>query len=51
MLHRGHPAQVTRRQGRPYTLVLTKQDTLFAREHEEREQDEADLAALGHAGT
>jgi hypothetical protein len=44
-------SHVTRRQGRPYTLVLTKQDTLFARENEEREQDEADLAALGHAGT
>jgi len=40
-------SHVTRRQGRPYTLVLTKQDTLFAREHQEREQDEADLAALG----
>jgi hypothetical protein len=39
-------SHVTRRQGRPYTLVLTKQDTLFAREREERERDEADLAAL-----
>jgi hypothetical protein len=44
-------SHVTRRQGRPYTLVLTKQDTLFAREHEERERDEADLAALAHVGT
>lgn len=39
-------SHVTRRQGRPYTLVLTKQDALFAREREERERDEADLAAL-----
>jgi 2-oxoglutarate-Fe(II)-dependent oxygenase superfamily protein len=44
-------SHVTRRQGRPYTLVLTKQDTLFTREREQRERDEADLAALGHAGT
>ena len=41
---------VTRRQGRPYTLVLTKQDALFAREREERERDVADLAALEHTG-
>jgi len=26
--------------------VLTKQDTLFTREHEERQRDEADLAAV-----
>jgi len=39
-------SHVTRRQGRPYTLVLTKQDTLFTREHEERQRDEADLAAV-----
>jgi hypothetical protein len=44
-------SHVTRRQGRPYTLVLTKQETLFTRERQERERDEADLAALGHAGT
>ena len=43
-------SHVTRRQGRPYTLVLTKQDALFTREREERERDEADLAALEHAG-
>ncbi len=39
-------SHVTRRQGRPYTLVLTKQDALFAREREERERDEAELAAV-----
>jgi hypothetical protein len=44
-------SHITRRQGRPYTLVLTKQDTLFTREREERERDEADLAALAQVGT
>jgi hypothetical protein len=34
---------VTRRQGRPYTLVLNKTDTLFAREQEARIRDETDL--------
>jgi hypothetical protein len=43
-------SHITRRQGRPYTLVLTKLETLFAREREERGRDEADLAALGHTG-
>lgn len=42
-------SHVTRREGRPYTLVLRKQDTLFTREREERVRDEADLAALVHA--
>jgi predicted 2-oxoglutarate/Fe(II)-dependent dioxygenase YbiX len=37
---------VTRRQGRPYTLVLTKDETLFAREREARITDETDLAWL-----
>jgi hypothetical protein len=44
---------VTRRQGRPYTLVLTKTDTLFTREHEARARDQADLewlAAQWHPG-
>jgi len=37
---------VTRRQGRPYTLVLAKTDALFAREQEARARDETDLAWL-----
>ena len=37
---------VTRRQGRPYTLVLTKTDALFAREQEARTRDETDLEWL-----
>jgi hypothetical protein len=37
---------VTRRQGRPYTLVLHKTDALFAREHEARARDQADLEWL-----
>jgi hypothetical protein len=37
---------VTRRQGRPYTLVLNKTDALFAREHEARIRDETDLEWL-----
>ena len=44
---------VTRRQGRPYTLVLTKTDALFTREHEARARDQADLewlAAQWHPG-
>jgi hypothetical protein len=36
----------TRRQGRPYTLVLTKTDALFDRERQQRERDAADLAWL-----
>ncbi|HEV2343039.1 MAG TPA: 2OG-Fe(II) oxygenase [Actinocrinis sp.] len=36
----------TRRQGRPYTLVLTKQDKLFGAERAARAQDQADLAWL-----
>ena len=37
---------VTRRQGRPYTLVLNKTDALFAREQEARIRDETDLKWL-----
>jgi hypothetical protein len=37
---------VTRRQGRPCTLVLTKAETLFAREREARITDETDLEWL-----
>jgi hypothetical protein len=37
---------VTRREGRPYTLVLTKTGQLFGREQEARAADEADLAWL-----
>ena len=37
---------VTRRQGRPYTLVLNKTDALFAREREGRARDETDLVWL-----
>ena len=37
---------VTRRQGRPYTLVLNKTDALFAREQEGRNRDETDLEWL-----
>ena len=37
---------VTRRQGRPYTLVLNKTDALFAREQEARSRDETDLEWL-----
>ncbi|MFC4015729.1 hypothetical protein ACFOY2_51555 [Nonomuraea purpurea] len=36
----------TRRQGRPYTLVLTKTETLFERERLARERHESDLAWL-----
>ncbi len=37
---------VTRRQGRPFTLVLKKTEALFAREHEARIRDETDLEWL-----
>jgi len=37
---------VTRRQGSPYTLVLTKTEALFAREKNARIRDEADLEWL-----
>ena len=36
----------TRRQGRPYTLVLNKTEALFAREREARIRDETDLEWL-----
>jgi hypothetical protein len=39
-------SHVTRRQGRPYTLVLNKTDALFAREGEARIKDETDLKWL-----
>jgi hypothetical protein len=39
-------SHVTRRQGRPYTLVLNKTDTLFAREQEARARDQTDLEWL-----
>jgi hypothetical protein len=38
---------VTRRQGRPYTLVLKKTEALFAREQEARIRNETDLEWLG----
>jgi hypothetical protein len=37
----------TRRSGRPYTLVLTKAEALFAREREARQRDQTELAWLG----
>ena len=37
---------MTRRQGRPYTLVLNKTDALFTREQEARTRNETDLAWL-----
>jgi hypothetical protein len=37
---------VTRRQGRPYTLVLNKTEALFVGEQEARARDETDLAWL-----
>ena len=37
---------VARRQGRPFTLVLKKADTLFTREQEARTRDETDLEWL-----
>jgi predicted 2-oxoglutarate/Fe(II)-dependent dioxygenase YbiX len=42
---------VTRRQGRPYTLVLAKTDMLFGREQEARARDETDLAWLADQWT
>ena len=39
-------AHMTRRQGSPYTLVLTKTEALFAREQEARTRDETDLEWL-----
>jgi predicted 2-oxoglutarate/Fe(II)-dependent dioxygenase YbiX len=36
-------SHLTRRQGRPYTLVLIKTDALFAREREARIRDQSDL--------
>jgi predicted 2-oxoglutarate/Fe(II)-dependent dioxygenase YbiX len=36
----------TRRKGRPYTLVLTKTEALFAREQEARSRDQTDLEWL-----
>jgi hypothetical protein len=41
---------VTRRQGRPYTLVLNKTEALFAREQEARSRDETDLEWLRGVG-
>ena len=41
---------VTRRQGRPYTLVLKKTDGLFTSEQESRAKDKADLAWLSSRG-
>jgi hypothetical protein len=37
---------VTRRQGRPFTLVLNKTDALFDREREALARDQADLEWL-----
>ena len=39
-------SHVTKRQGRPYTLVLNKTDALFSREREARIKDETDLKWL-----
>jgi predicted 2-oxoglutarate/Fe(II)-dependent dioxygenase YbiX len=39
-------SHVTRRQGRPYTLVLNKTDALFSRERQARIKDETDLKWL-----
>jgi len=39
-------SHLTRRQGRPYTLVLNKTDALFAQEQEARTRDESDLEWL-----
>jgi hypothetical protein len=41
----------TRRQGSPYTLVLTKTKDLFERDEQAGRRDEADLAWLIAAGT
>src|SRR5262249_62403903 len=40
---------VTRRQGRPYTLVLNKTHALFTREQQARARDHADLEWLAEA--
>jgi hypothetical protein len=37
---------VTRRQGRPYTLVLAKTDALFVQEREARIRDQSELEWL-----
>ena len=42
-------SHVTRRQGRPYTLVLKKTDALFALEQEARDRDHADLEWLAES--
>lgn len=42
---------ITRRQGRPYTLVLTKTEQLFSREKQARAMDQADLAWLASKPT
>jgi hypothetical protein len=42
---------VTRRQGRPYTLVLEKTEALFARERQARSRDETDLEWLAEGQT
>jgi predicted 2-oxoglutarate/Fe(II)-dependent dioxygenase YbiX len=42
---------VTRRQGRPYTLVLNKTEALFAREQKARTRDETDLEWLAAASS
>jgi hypothetical protein len=42
---------VTRRQGRPYTLVLNKTEALFTREQEARTRDETDLEWLARQWT
>jgi predicted 2-oxoglutarate/Fe(II)-dependent dioxygenase YbiX len=39
-------SHVTRRQGRPYTLVLSKTDALFSQEREARIRDQSDLEWL-----
>jgi hypothetical protein len=39
-------SHVTRRQGRPYTLVLAKTDALFVQEREARIRDQSDLEWL-----
>jgi predicted 2-oxoglutarate/Fe(II)-dependent dioxygenase YbiX len=41
-------SHLTRRQGRPYTLVLKKTDGVFAREREARARDQTDLEWLAH---
>ncbi|MFD0329115.1 hypothetical protein ACFQZC_15315 [Streptacidiphilus monticola] len=44
-------AHETRRQGRPYTLVLTKTQELFIRERQNRDRATADRAWLASAWT